>query len=167
MDIAFAILASITIASALAAMCLRNLVHCALCVVLTFGGLAGFYLLLGAEFVGFAQIMVYVGAVAILIVFAILLTRNADPQMKPEPLASGSWLMGICVGALALGTLVFSVMSSSAAQRWLPAASEISVKKIGQLLMTRYVLPLEVIRLLLTAAMMGAVIIAMQERKGK
>jgi len=167
MELAFIILSSITVASALCAMRLPNLVHCALCLVLTFGGLAGFYLLLGAEFVGFAQILVYVGAVAILIVFAILLTRNADPGAAPAPLTSGSWLMGACIGALVLGTLLFSVMSSSVATRLPLPQPHVTVKNIGDALMTRYVLPLEVIGLLLTAAMMGAVIIAMQERKGK
>jgi NADH-quinone oxidoreductase subunit J len=167
MELAFIILGSITIASAMAAMRLPNLVHCALCLVLTFGGLAGFYLLLGAEFVGFAQVLVYVGAVAILIVFAILLTRNADPAAAASPLGGASWLMGLCIAALALGTLIFSISHSRLAQQRLPAAPEVTVKRIGDQLMTAYVLPLEVIGLLLTAAMMGAVIIAMQERKGK
>ena len=66
----------LTLASAVAAMSLRNLVHCALTLTVTFAGLAAFYLQLDAQFVGFAQILVYIGAVAILIVFAILLTRR-------------------------------------------------------------------------------------------
>ena len=77
MNFPFVILALVIAASAIAAMSLRNLVHCALCLVITFAGLAGIYLQLGAEFVGFAQILVYVGAVAILVVYAILLTRSA------------------------------------------------------------------------------------------
>src|SRR5207249_2273823 len=69
MSVPFAIIAVVTLASAIAAMSLRNLVHCALSLVVTFAGLAVFYLQLGAQFVGLAQILVYVGAVAILIVF--------------------------------------------------------------------------------------------------
>src|SRR5262249_11356447 len=76
----FAILAVMTVASAIAAMCLRNLVHCALAVPVTRGGLAMLYLQLDAQFVGFAQVLVYIGAVAILIVFTILLTRGSEPS---------------------------------------------------------------------------------------
>ena len=78
----FTILAVLTLASAVAAMSLRNLVHCALMLMVTFAGLAAFYLQLDAQFVGFAQILIYIGAVAILIVFAILLTRGSEPPRQ-------------------------------------------------------------------------------------
>ena len=68
MSLVFILIAAVTALSAVAAMSLRNLVHCALCAALTFGGLAALFLQLGAQFVGLAQILVYVGAVAILIV---------------------------------------------------------------------------------------------------
>src|ERR1043166_5183188 len=85
----FALIALLTIASAVAAMSLRNLVHCVLALTVTFAGLAAFYLQLDAQFVGFAQVLVYVGAVAILIVFALLLTRGAEPPQQ-SILSSGS-----------------------------------------------------------------------------
>ncbi|MGZ8901859.1 MAG: NADH-quinone oxidoreductase subunit J, partial [Limisphaerales bacterium] len=81
MPISFYILAAFTIISALCAMSLRNLSHCALCLALTFLGVAGLFLHMNAGFVAFAQVLVYVGAVAILIVFAILLTRSSE---QPE-----------------------------------------------------------------------------------
>ena len=68
MGITFAIIAALTLVSAIAAMSLRNLVHCALSLAVTFAGIAAMYLQLDAQFVGFAQILVYIGAVAILIV---------------------------------------------------------------------------------------------------
>ena len=77
MNIVFAIIAAVTIAAAVAAMSLRNLVHCALALAVAFAGIAAAYLQLGAQFVGFTQLLVYVGAVAILVVFAILLTRGS------------------------------------------------------------------------------------------
>ena len=83
MQIAFAIIAALTLVSAMAAMSLRNLVHCALCLALTFAGIAAFYLQLGAAFVGWAQVLVYIGAIAILIVFAILLTRSSEASPQP------------------------------------------------------------------------------------
>src|ERR1044071_9974302 len=71
MSLAFFVLAGVTLAGAVCAMSLRNLVHCGLCLALTFAGLAAIYLQLSAEFVGLAQILVYVGAVAPLIVFSL------------------------------------------------------------------------------------------------
>ncbi len=78
MTLLFAILAGLTVGAAVAAMTLRNLVHSALSLTVSLVGLALLYLNLGAEFVGFVQILVYVGAVAILIVFAVLLTRSGE-----------------------------------------------------------------------------------------
>src|SRR6266568_364220 len=82
MTLPFALIAMVTLGGAIAAMRLRNLVHCALCLVVAFGGLAAVFLQLDAQFVGLAQILVYIGAVAILIVFAILLTRGSEPPQQ-------------------------------------------------------------------------------------
>src|ERR1035437_6480687 len=104
MTLPFAIIALLTLASAVAAMSLRNLVHCALALTGTFAGLAAVYLQLDAQFVGFAQILVYVGAVAILIVFAILLTRSGEP---PRP-------AGLSVNVIAgvgLAVIIFALLS--------------------------------------------------------
>ena len=175
----FALLAGLTVGSAIAAMTLRNLVHCALSLVLTFAGLAGLFLQLNAEFVGFVQILVYVGAVAILIVFAILLTRGEEPP-SPAPIATATpWAVAIAVAVFA--TMGGAVMKSpemarrffeSSARPAVPAfappsppAPTVPVKTLGERLMNEYVLPLEVLGLLLTAALIGAVIIAMQEKR--
>jgi NADH-quinone oxidoreductase subunit J len=163
MEIAFLILASLTLISGFAAMRLPNLVHCALCLVGCFAGLAGLYLLLGAEFVGFAQILVYVGAVAILIVFAVLLTRNSEREARVTA-PNSSWIVGIAVAAMVGGTIMLVVLNSVGLQRTLPRKPPAPVADIGRQLMTEYVLPFEVIALLLTAAMIGAVIIAMKDK---
>ena len=166
MTFTFAILAVVTLAGAIAAMSLRNLVHCALCLMAAFGGLAGLFLQLGAQFVGLAQILVYIGAVAILIVFAILLTRGSEPAQ--QAILTGRWLMGVAGAALTYGSLMVTIVTSALISPRTGAkpdvAADISVKKIGAKLMTDYVLPLEVVALLLTAALIGAVIIAMEEK---
>src|SRR6185295_9546572 len=95
MTLTFAIIAIIIIAASVAAMTLRHLVHCALALTAAFAGLAAAYLQLNAQFVGFTQLLVYVGAVAILIVFAILLTRGGEPAA--EPIVSRSWFSGALV----------------------------------------------------------------------
>ncbi len=163
MEIAFAIIAALTLVSGIAAMSLRNLVHCALCLAVAFAGLAAMYLQLGAQFVGFAQILVYIGAVAILVVFAILLTRSGEPVTHPA--VSRSWVAGVAIAVVVFGLLTKVILSSSVAHREPPPEPKPSVSEIGRQLMTYYVLPLEVIGLLLTAATIGAVIIAMHEPK--
>lgn len=163
MTLAFAIIALLTIAAAVAAMSLRNLVHCALAMVGAFGGLAALYLQLDAQFVGFTQILVYIGAVAILIVFAILLTRGGETPEKN--LFSGSWLWGAVVTIAVFGTLAWAIKNSFASERQPSPQAEATVRQIGDALMTKFVLPLEVIGLLLTAALIGAVIIAMKEER--
>ena len=164
MEIPFAIIAALTIVAGIAAMSLRKLVHCALCLALVFAGLAAMYLQLGAQFVGFAQILVYIGAVAILVVFAILLT-NSSSSLLPT-VRSRSWVFGLVVAVMVFATLVKVILASSTvAGRSLPENPLPTVKDLGTQMMTYYILPLEVMGLLLTAATIGAVIIAMQEKK--
>jgi NADH:ubiquinone oxidoreductase subunit 6 (subunit J) len=166
MSAVFIVIAALTLASAIAAMSLRNLVHCALLAALTFAGLAALFLQLHAQFVGLAQILVYVGAVAILIVFAILLTRGSEPS--PAAIFSRSWRTGVVIAALVWISLTAAILLSPVSRVTAPAkanvGSDVAVQQIGTRLMTDYVLPLEIVALLLTAAAIGAVIIAMDEK---
>src|SRR5437660_6905213 len=146
MTLPFAIIAALTIAAAVAAMSLRNLVHCALALTVAFAGLAAAYLQLDAQFVGFAQILVYIGAVAILIVFAILLTRSSEqPQ---QGVFSRAWLSGVAVALVVFGVLAGTIVSSASQKSKLPPQPKVTVQQIGDLLMTKYILPLEVVGLL-------------------
>jgi NADH-quinone oxidoreductase subunit J len=163
MTIAFVLTALLTVAGALAAALLKNLVHCALSLTVTFAGLALMYLQLGAQFAGFAQILVYIGAVAILVVFAILLTR-ASGNLAGENY-SPKWPLGLVIAAAVFALLGWAVMRSvpGAAASEAPA---LSMQQIGVALMNAYVLPLEIVAVLLTVALLGAVIVAMpRERK--
>jgi NADH-quinone oxidoreductase subunit J len=161
----FAIIALLTVASAVAAMTLRNLVHCALSLTITFAGLAALYLQLNAQFVGFAQILVYIGAVAILIVFAILLTRGSEAP--EQSIYSSSWIVGFTIALIVFAVLGGMILTSKAVSPIIPPAPAATVRQIGDQLMNRYILPLEVIGLLLTAALIGAVILAMREKQPK
>src|SRR5687768_11731607 len=148
MDAAFVTIAALIVISALAAMTLRNLVHCALCLTVTFAGLAALYLKLNAQFVGLAQILVYVGAVAILIVFAILLTRSDDQTPRVAVLSPGWWL-GILIAATAFTVIAGAICTSPASNARSLAPPGVTVREIGDKLMRDYVLPLEIIGLLL------------------
>jgi len=161
----FIITAIVTLLGAVFAMSLRNLVHCALALAVAFAGIAAAYLQLGAQFVGFTQLLVYVGAVAILVVFAILLTRGSEPPQ--QSVLSSGWITGIIVTVVVLGVLIFAIAKSSIIQGAVPAQPEATVRQIGNALMNKFVLPMEVIGLLLTAALIGAVIIAMKEEGKK
>jgi NADH-quinone oxidoreductase subunit J len=159
----FALIAGLTLGSAIAAMSLRQLVHCALSLVVTLGGLAALFLQLNAEFVGLVQILVYIGAVAILIVFAILLTRGLEPS-PPAPMTTSLWA-GIVVAMAAFLTMAGAVTTSIVSKHAGAPKPDLQVKAIGEKLIQEYVLPLEVVGLLLTAAMIGAVIIAMRDKQ--
>ena len=168
MQIAFAIIAALTLVSAIGAVAFRNLVHCALSLAVAFAGLASFYLYLGAAFVGWGQILVYIGAVAILIMFAILLTRSSKTPV--QAVVSRSWIAGIIVALLVFGVLGKAILSSAAVNIPPPVKPKLEagqVRRIGDQLMTRYVLPLEAMGLLLTAATIGAVVIAMRDPEPK
>ncbi len=164
MSLAFFVLGAVTLAGAICAMSLRNLVHCGLCLALTFAGLAAIYLQLSAEFVGLAQILVYVGAVAILIVFTILLTRNAEVNLSP---VSRSWAVGVVIAIVVCASLIVPMLKSPSLQRTPALTPTATVHQIGEKLMTQYVIPLEAIALVLTAALLGAVVIAMRDEPAR
>ena len=161
----FTIFAILTVAGAVAAMSLRNLVHSVLALVLAFTGLAAVYLQLGAQFIGLAQILVYVGAVAILIVFAVLLTPNA--KTTTASILGSSWIGGGTVVLAIFGILAWAIFHSLTLQRASLPQPGTSMERVGTALMLRFALPLEIIGLLLTVALIGAVTIAMREIKEK
>src|SRR3954471_21853197 len=160
MPISFYILGFVAALTAVGAMSLRNLVHCALCLALSFISVAGLFLQLNAAFIAFAQVLVYVGAVAILIVFAILLTRNAETSSEKR--SSNFWI------SLGIGFLLCAVLITAVAGSSVLAVTGVSsaptVAALGRALMTSHVIPLEMIGLLLTIALLGAVVLALPEK---
>jgi NADH-quinone oxidoreductase subunit J len=161
-SIVFWILSLLTVVGGLAAVTLRNTVHCALALTVAFAGLGLLYLQLDAQFAGFAQILVYIGAVAILVVFAILLTRGSDTPK--DGIFSRTWFAGTAIAAAAFAVLGWAVIGSVDALPHETAAPAVTVNQIGNALLGRYVLPLEIVALLLTAALVGAVMVAMHEK---
>jgi NADH-quinone oxidoreductase subunit J len=156
---AFIAIAVFTLAGALAAAGLRKLIHAALCLVVAFLGLAAFYFFLGAEFVGLVQVFVYVGAVAVLIVFTILLTRREDED------AAGFNLAGVIVAVAVFAGLAWAIMNTPSLSIAAPGIEPLTVKRIGEMLMTNYVWPLQCVGLLLTAALIGALVLVMEEKR--
>ena len=156
---AFIVISVLLLASALAAALLSRLIHAALCLVVAFISVAAFYFLLGAEFVGLVQVFVYVGAVAVLIVFTILLTRrDADKDHAFH------W-SGALIALAVFGGLVWSILRTQNLSRSAPLIEALTVRRIGEALMTDYVWPLQCVGVLLTAALLGALVLAMEEKR--
>ena len=156
----FLILALITVAGTAAAMTLRSAVHCVLALTVGLAGLAGLYLQLDAQFVGLTQLLVYVGAVAILAVFAIMMTQSARANTHPP--ISSTWLTGAIIAA-AVCALLAHTMRTGLIPSAAPPPPPVTVQQIGDALIHRFVLPLEIIGILLTAALIGAVVLALPE----
>ena len=167
MTLVFLILAALTITGTAAAMGLRNPIHCILALTVGLVGLATLYLELGAQFVGFTQVLVYVGAVAILAVFAIMMTQGGKMESEHRlPPKASTLIAGGSVAGAVFAVLAWAILAAPASQS-LPAQPDASVVEIGQALMHQFVLPLEIMALLLTAALIGAVILAMPQERDK
>ena len=158
-SIAFLVIAIITLSGALAAATLRKLIHAALCLVIAFVGLAAFFFLLGAEFVGLVQVFVYVGAVAVLIVFTILLTRR-----EVNGTHGINW-GGAIVALAVFGGLLWTILKTKSLAIPAPQIEPLTVKRIGEVLMTDFVWPLQCVGLVLTAALIGALVLVMEEKR--
>jgi NADH-quinone oxidoreductase subunit J len=165
MSAPFLILAALTLIGACSAMLFRGLVHCALALAVAFAGLGALYLNLGAQFLGLAQMLVYVGAIAVLIVFVILLTGNSDADSQPS--SQGPWQITGLLSALAIyAILAWAIFHSFVMRSAGSPGAEMTARELGTALMDGYALPLVLIGLMLTAALIGAVILAMKEKQG-
>lgn len=157
--IAFYVLAIGLIGSAFAVVMLPRIVHSALALVVFFLSIAGIYILLHAEFVAAVQVIVYVGAVAVLFLFAIMLTnRSYAPDSNPP---NTQWVVASVVALAVLGTLLFVLSSASwAVGGQLPADT---TAEIGRVMLSQYVLPFEIAAVLLLVAMIGAIVISREQ----
>ena len=155
---AFVIIAVLTLSAALAVATLQKLMHAALSFAVMFVGISAFFFLFGAEFVGLVQIFVYIGAVAVLIVFTILLTRYDVGKVR-----GFNW-GGVVVAIAVFGGLVWAISKTKLVSVAPSQIEPLTVQRIGELLMTNYVWPLQCVGVLLTAALIGALILVMEEK---
>ncbi len=157
--LAFWVLSAITVAGCAMVLVARNLVHALVFLVLAFLGMAGLFLTLSADFLAVAQILIYAGSIAVLMVFAIMLTPlaardNANSLYLLPALASGLGMAAI-VSFVALVTPWAELKGDALAQNDPPT----TVAAIGDLLLGRYVLPFEVASVLLFFALLGAIVL--------
>ncbi|MGH2739906.1 MAG: NADH-quinone oxidoreductase subunit J family protein [Actinomycetota bacterium] len=144
--------------AALAVVTARNVVRAALYLVVTLASVAAVYLLLGAEFVAWVQVLIYVGAIVVLLLFGLMLTRAPIGQ---ETLDNQQRGMAAVVGLGILGGLVFLVQDAFKGLRIDPSPSRTAA--IGEQIFRSFVLPFEVVSFLLLAALIGAIVLARKE----
>ena len=153
----FIILSIITLGAALAVVTSKNLFHSALFMVLSFVGVAGLYVLLEAGFLAAVQVLIYVGAISILIIFAIMLTRRLMARDLVQ--RNAQWGISALVALLLFAVLGFVLLRVN----WPvveAAVPDESISILGQKLMSTYALPFEVASVLLLVALVGSIIIA-------
>jgi len=155
---AVVIIAILTLAAALAAATLQKLMHATLSFAVALVGVAALFFLLGAEFVGLVLVFVYIGAVAVLIVFTILLTRRDVGKDR-----AANW-GGAFLAVAVFGGLTWAILKTQSVAVVAPHIRLVTVKRIGEALMTSYVWPLQCVGLLLTAALIGALVLVMEEK---
>lgn len=157
--VAFAIFSVFTLGGALALVTSHNLIHSALYLILSLFGVAGLFILLAAPFLAAVQVLVYIGAIAILIIFAVMLTRSMTSLQ--EVYNSQWWLAGL-VSALLFVLLMVGVIMPVWGGTPEPSPVVGDTTDLGIALVSgdAFVLPFEVASLLLTAAMIGAIVIA-------
>ena len=160
--IIFYLIAAITVVSAAVVVFSSNIVYSAFSLVGTFGGVAGIYVLLGADFVAAVQILIYVGGIVVIILFAVMLThRIADVQVTNRSVGK---IPALIVTGLVITLLVSTILESS----WNKAdqvAHDPTTAQIGELFLTDYLLPFELASIVLLVALIGAVTLSRKEIK--
>ncbi len=159
-NIAFGIIALVIVASALRVVTTNNVVHAALYLVLVLAGVGGLYFILGAEFVGTTQILVYIGAIVVLFLFGIMLTRapiGGEADLDNDQ----RWLGGL------IAVLLLAVVSYTLIDRFedseLPADTVTTTAQLSDALFGTYLIPFEVVSVLLLAALVGAIVVARRD----
>ncbi len=163
--LALILIAGLTLGSAALAMTLRNLIHSALLLIFSWAGIAAFYLWAGAEFVAFAQALVYLGAVSMVVLFAVLLTRQSyvGPEHSTGGAVRASWALLAAAGVM--GVLAGAILGTGLDSN--PGAGPvITVRQLGLELMGRHAASLLVVGVILTVALLGAVVLAAGRRQG-
>ncbi|MFS0783840.1 NADH-quinone oxidoreductase subunit J [Bacillus sp. 1P06AnD] len=158
--VAFICLAAVAVGGGLMMLILRKVVHMVLAAVFTFISIAGLYILLSAEFLAAVQILIYSGAITIMMLFGIMLTRHNDEEQK-EP---HKWRKWFVLGGLFLfaGVVYLGIYDLDFGNSPLALHDE-NTKQIGMELFSKFPIPFELLSVLLLAALVGAVILARRE----
>jgi len=159
-DLLFLTLAAVMIGSALLVVLMRDIIRCGLAMIISFAALAGLYVFAGATLVAAAQVLVYIGAISVLVLFAIMLTQT---KSGPASLVFQTQAFPAAIAAVILALLMAVVVAST---DWGETGKRIatSAEQVATTLFTDYVLAFEIVSVLLLAAVIGAVWLAKREK---
>ncbi len=163
-EIAFGIVALAGVAAALRLVTARNVVHAALYLVATLASVGAAYLVLAAEFLGWVQILIYVGAIVILFLFGLMLTKAPIGREALDNQQRGLAALVAAAVAVGLGALVLAAFPWSGARI---DTAHVRTADVGAAIFTGYVLPFEAVSFLLLAALVGAVVLARKDEGGR
>ncbi len=151
--VAFYVLAALTLGSAVAVMVSRDLFHAVLLLIVTFVGIAGFFILLSADFLAMAQVIIYVGAISVLLLFAVLLTPRAGRDNAETAMALPAVLLAVSMAA------VFLFVIFDANWATVEESPVVTAEVLGEALLGPWVVPFEIASVLLTAALVGSIML--------
>ena len=160
--VAFYLLAAVTVAAGLGVVLTTNVLHSALALMGTLLGIASLFVLLGADFLGVVQLLVYVGGILVLTLFAVMLTSRVDVRVSNRAVGR---LPALVVAGAVLAVMTRAVTTAA----WVakePAAPAPTVYGVGNAFLGNYLLPFEIASLVLLVALIGAVVISRKEVKG-
>ena len=158
-DVLFMVLAATMIGTALLVVTLRDIIRCGLAMMACFGALSGIYVLLGAPLVAAAEVLIYIGAISVLILFAIMLTQS---KAAPNRLVFQTQAIPAAIAAIVLAILISVTVTAT---DWGAVGSRLSTatSSLARLLFDQYVLPFEIVSVLLLAAVIGGIFLAKRE----
>jgi NADH:ubiquinone oxidoreductase subunit 6 (subunit J) len=158
--LAFYAVSAVAVLGALGVLFLRNLFHAGLSLILSLAAVAALFVLLGAEFLAGVQVLIYVGAVAVLILFAVMLTQRITARRVPRYTRA---LAPAALVVLGLAVVAAAVMWKVRLPAMGPVPGAGALEELADLLLSTYLLPFEVISLLLLGALVGAIVLARKE----
>lgn len=161
--IAFFIIAFMILSGAVFMLSFQKVVHMIFAIAFTFLSIAGIYILLSAEFVAVVQVLVYAGAVTILAVFGIMMTRH-DAEEENEKRRRGQKIFAFLVTAGFLLIMAWGIQGVHWGDR-IASFNPNNVMEVGQTLFNQYLIPFELVSVLLLVALIGAVVMAKEEKK--
>jgi NADH-quinone oxidoreductase subunit J len=163
----FYAIAAVMVAAAVAVVTTRNVVRAALALIVVFAGVAAQFLVLAAEFVAVTQVLVYIGAIMVLMLFGIMLTRARIG--REVGMTNEHWWVGVLTGVLLLGVMGYALVDywgddKLPAERMIDSVDGSNTATVSDSIFSTYLIPFEVVSVLLLAALVGAIVIARKDR---
>lgn len=166
-NIFFYVIAATMVGAAVMVVTSRNVVRAALALIVVFGGVAAQFILLAGEFVAATQVLVYIGAIMVLVLFGIMLTRSKIG--RDNDMTNDHWWVGVVTALLLVGVMGYALLDAFGddplpAEREIATVNGSNTATVSDAIFGQYLIPFEVISVLLLSALVGAIVIARKDR---